>query len=103
VDLWWQGLQVPDKNITLFAHLIDANGQLIAQADGYPLLGLSPPVRWLPGDRVHDIRYFTLPDNVAREQVTLLVGWYDPNTGDRLNAFDQHGQPVPNNAVPLVP
>ncbi|MGD9148226.1 MAG: hypothetical protein PVI80_21865 [Anaerolineae bacterium] len=103
VDLWWQGLQVPDSDITLFAHLIDANGQLIAQADGYPMLGLSPPMRWLPGDRVHDIRYFTLPDTVAREQVTLLVGWYDPSTGERLSAFDQHGQPVPNNAVPLVP
>jgi hypothetical protein len=103
LDLWWQGLQLPDRDITLFAHLLDANGQLIAQADGYPLLGLSPPLRWLPGDRVHDIRYFTLPANLAREQVTLLVGWYDTNTGDRLSAFDRHGQPVPNNAVPLAP
>jgi hypothetical protein len=101
--LWWHGLQVPDRDITLFAHLLDASGQLVAQADGYPLQGLSPPARWLPGEQVHDIRYFTLPGDRALEQLTLLVGWYDTNTGDRLTAFDLHGQPVPNNAVPLAP
>jgi hypothetical protein len=103
VELWWQSLQPPDGDVTLFAHLIDANGQLVAQADGYPLQGLAPPSRWLPGDRMHDIRYFTLPDNLTHEQVTLLVGWYDTNTGDRLSALDQQGQPLPDNAVSLAP
>jgi len=52
---------------------------------------------------MHDIRYFTLPDNLTHEQVTLLVGWYDTNTGDRLSALDQQGQPLPDNAVSLAP
>lgn len=103
VELWWHSLGVPDRDITLFAHAVDPNGQLVAQADGYPLQGLSPPTHWLAGDQVHDIRYITLPDDLDPQQITLLVGWYDTTTGVRLTAFDQYGQPVPNDAVPLRP
>jgi hypothetical protein len=104
LDLWWHNLQAPDSDITLFVHASDATGQLIAQGDGYPLLGLSPPTSWLPGDRVHDIRYIDLPGAPDHENpYTLVVGWYETTTGERLKAFDQNGQPVPNDAVPLTP
>ena len=76
---------------------------MIAQGDGYPLLGLFPPQRWLPGEQIHDVRYITLPGDLDDEGVTLVVGWYDTATGERLKAFDQHGQPVPDDAFPLPP
>jgi hypothetical protein len=103
VELWWHSLEVPDRDIILFAHAVDTEGQLVAQADGYPLQGLSPPMRWLPGDQVHDIRNITLPEDLDPTQITLLVGWYDTTTGDRLTATDQYGQPVPNDAISLTP
>jgi hypothetical protein len=103
VELWWHSLEVPERDITLFAHAIDSEGQLVAQADGYPLQGLSPPMRWLPGDQIHDIRYIVLPEDFDPTQLTLLVGWYDTTTGDRLTATDQNGQPIPSDAVPLMP
>ena len=103
LDLWWHSLQAPDTDITLFAHAYDSNGQMIAQGDGYPLLGLFPPQRWLPGEQIHDVRYITLPGDLDDKGVTLVVGWYDTATGERLKAFDLHGQPVPDDAFPLPP
>jgi hypothetical protein len=103
LDLWWQSVQAPDSDITLFAHAYNSSGQLIAQGDGYPLLGLFPPLRWLPGEQIHDIRHIALPGDLGDEQAILAVGWYDTSTGERLKAFDQHGQPVPNDAIPLLP
>jgi hypothetical protein len=108
LDLWWYGQQVPDRGLTVFVHVYDENGQLVAQADGYPLLGLFPPQRWQPGDVVRDVRYIALPGRHAQQTVadgryTIVVGWYDPVTGQRLPAFDRQGRPVANNAFQVCP
>jgi len=101
LHLWWYSLQTPDTDITVFAHIYGENGQLIAQADGYPVLGAFSPPRWRPGDLVHDIRYFTLPDHLEDRDYSIAVGWYDTVTGTRLLAFDEQGQPLAQDAVYL--
>jgi len=103
VHLWWRAQEVPDEDVTVFLHVYDGAGQLIAQADGYPLLGLFPPNRWQGGDLVRDVRRVTLPEGVMEGSYTLAVGWYDAVTGQRLPAFDQQGQPVANDAIQLYP
>jgi hypothetical protein len=108
LDLWWYGRQAPDRDLTVFVHVYGENGELVAQGDGYPLLGLFPPQRWEPGDVVRDIRHIALPDRHAQQAVadgsyTIVVGWYDPVTGERLPAFDRQGQPVTNNAFQVHP
>ena len=101
LHLWWYSLQAPDRDITVFAHIYGENGQLIAQADGYPVLGVFPPLNWRPGDLVHDIRYFTLPDHLEDRDYSIAVGWYNTVTGTRLLAFDEQGQPLAQDAVQL--
>jgi hypothetical protein len=102
LHLWWYSLQSPDRDITVFAHVYGKDGQLVAQADGYPLLGLSPPLHWRPGDLVHDIRYITLPADVKDRGYTVAAGWYDTASGTRLPAFGQQGQPLAQDAVQLT-
>jgi hypothetical protein len=63
LDLWWYGKEVPANDVTVFVHVVDQAGQLVAQGDGYPLLGLFPPLRWQPGDLVHDVRSSTGRDS----------------------------------------
>jgi hypothetical protein len=103
LHLWWYALRVPDTDITVFAHVYDGSGQLRAQADGYPLLGLSPPLRWQAGDLVHDIRYVTLPDDLKDQDYTVAVGWYDTASGTRLLASDEQGRPLAQDAVQIIP
>ncbi len=103
LDLWWYSHQVPQDDLTVFLHLYDAAGNLVAQADGYPLLGLYPPTSWQPGDLVHDIRYLSLPDGATLEGHRILVGWYDKATADRQPAVDRDGLPAPDNAIQIYP
>jgi hypothetical protein len=103
LDLWWYGKEVPANDVTVFVHVVDQAGQLVAQGDGYPLLGLFPPLRWQPGDLVHDVRYIALPNDFVEEPYTIVVGWYDTAIGTRLPAFDGQGQPVADDAIQIFP
>jgi hypothetical protein len=103
VDLWWYNHRPPQDDVTVFLHVYDAAGQLVAQADGYPLLGLSPPTSWQYGDLLHDIRYLSLPDGATLEGYRVVVGWYNKATADRLLAVDPAGQPASENGIQLFP
>ncbi len=43
----------------MFLHVVDADGNLVAQADGPALGGMLPPWIWEPGDRVYDVRWLS--------------------------------------------
>jgi hypothetical protein len=101
LTLWWYDLKVPEEDVTIFVHVYDEAGQLVAQGDGYSLAGLFPALQWQPGDLVRDVRHVTLPDRVAAIPYTVAVGWYSTAGGHRLPAFDQLGSPVVNDAVAI--
>jgi hypothetical protein len=99
LKLWWQAGQVPQGNVTVFAHIYDQAGQLLTQGDGFPLAGLFPPGEWQPGERVRDVRVIAFPDDMADGTYTVAVGWYNADTDQRLSVRDQEGQPVENDAL----
>lgn len=81
---WWTAVPV-DSDYTLFVHLRDPlSGALVAQADGPPLAGWHPTSWWAPGEQVIDARTFTLPANTPPGMYALVVGWYNPASGERL-------------------
>ena len=86
--LWlsWSRLnRALDREYTVFAHLLDATGERVAQGDGVPgYLGALPTTLWEPGVPVLDRRVVSLPVDLAAGQYTLLIGWYDPQSGERL-------------------
>ena len=84
----------PTVDYTVFVHLLDDAGAVVAQLDGPPNDGLSPTTIWRAGDVIRDVR--PLPDGATR----ALVGLYDPATGQRLPAT-QAGQPLPDNAYTI--
>ena len=99
LTLWWSVAQVPQGNVTVFVHVYDGSGQLVAQRDGVPLAGLFSPKYWLAGDQVRDVRLVFLPETLPAGKYTVAVGWYDADTGQRLSAFDRQGQPVVQDAI----
>jgi hypothetical protein len=65
---------------TAFVHVLDAGGALVAQRDSAPQSGAYPTHLWQPGEFVPDSYSFDLPPGMY----TVRLGFYDPETGQRL-------------------
>jgi uncharacterized membrane protein len=87
-DLHWRaGERVRiDFDYALFAHLLDASGNKVAQLDWQPrdALGPRPMTSWLQGDSVLDEQSFLLPAELAPGTYRLVIGAYNWQTGERL-------------------
>ena len=90
VTLRWVVDGRPDSDYTVFVHLIGAEGDeaAIAQGDAPPLGGRWPTSLWLPGVTLDDVHTIPLPDDLEAGAYHLLVGFYDPVTGERLHLSD---------------
>jgi hypothetical protein len=95
----WLATQDIIEVFTIFMHLVDDTGAMVAQADG-PADNNNFPIRWWrQGDLVDDERTIHLPDDVAAGLYRLEYGFYRPADGMRLPAFDAQGQPIPDAAL----
>jgi len=79
---------------TIFVHLYDANGQLVAQADGLPLGGLLPLTACAPGDQIREQRSIRLPTPYPTGTYVVGIGLYRSDTGERMPALDAIGNPL---------
>jgi hypothetical protein len=91
VVLYWRPLGPLERDYTLFAQLVDANGKLVAQNDHQPRGGQLPTSRWAAGEWVADTFELT-PSGAGPYQ--LRCGWYDLATGRRLPLAVGPGQPA---------
>ena len=99
VTLWWQATAAPTTDYTIFVHLLDAAGNLVAQADAPPNDDLSPTRIWRPGDVVRDAHRFP-PGTAVPPGGRILVGAYRPDTGERAPAT-LGGAPLAEGSVEL--
>lgn len=86
ITLLWQTDVPLTDYYTVFVHLLDETGWLIAQHDGVPLLGTRPTTTWRPGERLLDRHEVILPDNgvMGSGNGHIAVGLYDSETIERL-------------------
>lgn len=84
VTLHWYASEAVPIDYTVFVHLRDSDGRLVAQADGPPLDGWYPTSWWTAGEWVADEHAFALPAETPPGAYQLVVGLYDPATGERL-------------------
>ncbi|HEY4688385.1 MAG TPA: phospholipid carrier-dependent glycosyltransferase [Anaerolineae bacterium] len=95
IDLvtYWQVRQPPTSRLAVFAHVLDASGQLAAQGDG-----LNVRLSTLePGDVI--LQHFVI-DHPAG--VSLLdIGLYDPASGERTMVPLANGQRIDHVRIPL--
>ena len=86
VTLHWHALHTPDGNYHAFVHLLDAEGNTLAQHDGPPGAGgrTLPTLGWLPGEYIVDEHPLQLPPDLPGGEYLLGVGLYDPISRQRL-------------------
>lgn len=80
----WRVPQPLAQDYTLFVHVLDAAGNLVAQHDGVPVNGFLPTSAWRSALTVHDTTEMTLPPDLPRGEYRVVAGFYDPVTLARL-------------------
>jgi len=86
--LYWHALGATNQPFKVFVHLVDGNGKIITQDDAEPRGGEAPTTSWAKGEFVADEHVITLPPGVAKGEGRLIVGMYDPVSGERLHSPD---------------
>ena len=84
VRLFWETTGPIRENYVAFVHLLDANGQLVAQHDSLPRAGAYPTTWWQPGQVIEDRHPLVLPPELSPGTYQLVVGLYQQANGERL-------------------
>jgi len=80
LKLYWKVTGTANTRYTVFVHVLDPGGRLIAAFDGEPAGGKLPTTTWLPGEYIEDAHDFRLPPGAKK----IAIGLYDQATGRRL-------------------
>jgi hypothetical protein len=102
LTLYWQAVDHPTIDYTVFTQLVGPDGQVWAQQDNQPQAGRYPTTSWEIRDTVVDRYSLPLRGGAPTGQYQLLVGMYDLQTGQRLQAIDAEGNRLPDDAIPLA-
>ncbi len=88
---YWQVLDSAPQDLSLFMHLLDAQGNLITNWDnpiGRGERGYYSSQVWEVGEYLTDEREFPVNADIAQQWAggtySLVIGWYDPVTNTRL-------------------
>jgi hypothetical protein len=92
VTLHWEALRTLPADYTVFVHLRDGAGAIVAQHDAPPQGGLNPTWAWLPGETVADRHVIPLPAGTPTGRYTLRVGLYELRDGGRLPVTGAAGE-----------
>ncbi len=102
LTLYWEGLQTMDLNYSVFVHLVDDRGVIVAQRDSWPGAGNDPTSGWQAGEWKRDIYPLDIPVALlAQGPCRIQVGLYDHATGGRLSAYVLEGTVVDRVVLPV--
>ncbi len=87
ITLYWQALAPLTADYTTFVHVLDAQGNLVAQADGQPQGGSYPTSIWQTGEFVADEKVVEMVG--GERPLRVVVGVYELETGERLLREDE--------------
>jgi len=102
LTLYWRAESPVDRDYTVFVHLQEPGGGLVAQQDNPPVRGTRPTSGWEVGELVEDPYEIPLPADVPCGEYLLSTGLYDPATMERVPAFDAIGTRLPEDRVVLL-
>ena len=81
ITLHWQPIARLGADYTTFVHLVNANGDKIAQSDHQPGGAYYPTSLWKSGETLVDRHTLTLPADLGPAPYTIIVGLYDRAAG----------------------
>ena len=98
--LGWTALaDQPALDANVFVHLINGEGQIIAQQDGIPVHWTRPFSSWRQDEELLDVYTLSVPEGANVDQMSLRIGLYHPDTGARVPVLARSGERLPDDAV----
>jgi hypothetical protein len=98
--LYWHARNKMDKPYTVFVHLLDKDGKVVAQQDAQPLRGARPTTTWVAGEYLADAYELALQD-VALGAYQIEIGWYDAQDPSfaRVQVLDESGVAIGDHII----
>ncbi len=98
LNLWlhWHARQAPRVDTKYFVHLLDQDGNVVAQRDGVHVDYTRPSSQWKADEMISDLIELPLW-NLTPGEYRIAVGLTNPDTGERIPAFAAQGNPLPEN------
>ncbi len=81
LTLYWQALGPLDRDYTVFTHVLEPPQTIWGQHDKAPDV---PTSRWKAGEVYRETYTLTLKPQTPPGFYDVEIGWYDPQTGERL-------------------
>jgi hypothetical protein len=103
LTLYWRAETAPDRDYTVFVHVLDASGQTIAGWDAMPRENAFPTTTWPVRRTVDDPHTVPLPGDMPPGEYRVVVGMYYHPSGERLPVSGPRGESVPDAAIVLAP
>jgi hypothetical protein len=88
LTLYWQPEGEIGTSLTVFVHLFDGEGHIVAQQDQIPVGGTRPTTGWAPGEVIGDPYRLFVGAGVPPGEYRVRIGWYDARTGERVRLAD---------------
>jgi len=92
VVLEWALPEAIARDYKTFVHILDEAGRVAFQSDRLPLSPLLPMTRWAVGQPLRDAHAIVAPSSLAGGRYQVMVGVYEPRTGQRLMAWREGRQ-----------
>jgi uncharacterized membrane protein len=100
ITLRWQAQGPSPRDLTIFLHVRNAQGAIVAQGDAMPTwFGAQPTTQWPYDQTVFSAHSIPLPAELKPGVYDLVAGWYYWQTLERLALLDDAGQPVGDSLV----
>lgn len=101
VTLFWRADRRLEGDYHVFVHLLDAEGDFLAQSDTPPVQGERPTWSWWGGELVEDRHVLQVPPQAIPGTYFLSVGMYEMPGVDRLPAVQSSGERFVADRIPL--
>lgn len=88
LTLFWSSGGPASRPYTVFTHLVNDAGAIVAQQDNWPVGGQWPPTCWREGDLIVDRYQLAIPSGAGPGRLRLITGLYDADSGARLPTED---------------
>lgn len=93
--LYWRALDTIPYDYTVFVHLVDRNGTIVAQYDSQPRKGQAPLSTWEPHRPFTDVVLLLIDDAVPLgDDYRVMLGLYDAQTGARVPLQNSSGDSI---------
>jgi hypothetical protein len=101
LTLYWQAREEIEESYIVFTHLLDGEGNIQGQQDGIPVKGMYPTSSWLAGQVVEDKHHIPIAATAPAGSYRIVVGMYQLDSLERLEAVDAEGNPLPEGQIVL--